>query len=179
MERIGGFQFLARKIPEPSTLRIVALIPLRTRNSSTARLHAGTAPWSSMLTYPPQESLPYKLSSESIVDEYISPSRRSNAIWRISAATFIWLGKPSSESATHTVRCLSPYSFSMTRMKMHAPPRHTPVLMKSPGTLLRRISVTQSCMFGALSAQSLSRRSGANRGPPRAVRVYKTRKAPA
>src|SRR5207249_2316749 len=59
-------------------------------------------------------------------------------------------GSPAKESTTHTRRCLTPYAFRTARMKIVAPPRQTPVSMRSPGTFLRSTSSIHSCRLSSL-----------------------------
>ena len=43
-------------------------------------------------------------------------------------------GSPENESATHTTRSVTARALRIARMKIAAPPRQTPVSIKSPGT---------------------------------------------
>ena len=53
-------------------------------------------------------------------------------------------GRPSNESATQTLRVVSPQASRLAFMKMQAPPRQTPVSIRSPGTSSLMICSMQS-----------------------------------
>ena len=79
-------------------------------------------------------------------------------------------GSPWKESATHTVRLVSPRASRFAFMKMQAPPRHTPASMRSPGTSSSSTAWTQYWMFSIRRSPIMdSARAGQSRPTSRSV----------
>ena len=81
-------------------------------------------------------------------------------------------GRPWKESATHTVRLVSPRAIRLAFMKMQAPPRQTPASMRSPGTSSSSTVWTQCWMLSMRRSPIIdSARAGQSRPTSRCVGV--------
>ena len=74
-------------------------------------------------------------------------------------------GSPAKESATQTRRSVTPRALRIARMKIVAPPRQTPVSIRSPGTPSSRIVSTHIRRLASRFSPIIVCAAPASRGP--------------
>ena len=164
---------------------------------------------------PPGDSRGYRFASASIVDWYMSPSRRITRPRRSATLGSVSLNQPSrnthlrveqpveaevlldlpparrrgsgcswcavasvrrilrrvgrrqppNESATNTRASRTPCAARTARMRMQAPPRQTPVSIRSPGTPFASAFSMQYCRLSSRACRSWCGRASASRRP--------------